>query len=77
MEKQFIGRVEVKTTKFGELIKISFNGKDRKLLDESQNKGGYNNLLLKKGQKGNYYLEIDTWQPNQDQWQERADDLPF
>lgn len=65
-EKQFIGRVETKQTQYGELIKISFNGQDRELLESTANNAGYNNLLLKKSQtKNTYYLEIDTWKPGE------------
>lgn len=81
MDKQFIGRVEAKQTKFGELIKISFGTKDRQLLQDTQ-KNGWNNLALKKGKAGNYYLEIDTYEPKEpkepkEKQETPADDLPF
>jgi hypothetical protein len=58
-DKKFIGNVKVVNTKFGELIKIGIPEKDF----VQHIKNGWVNMVLKKGQKGNYYLEIDDFQP--------------
>jgi hypothetical protein len=57
-EKQFVGKVTARDTQYGEMISISFGENDRKLLEETKNDKGWNNLTLKKSQKGGYYLEV-------------------
>lgn len=82
-DKKFIGRVEVKTTQYGELIKIGIPEKEYVL----HIKNGWVNMLLKKSKEGKYYLEIDDWTPTKKDFQpttpepvdeiDTTGDLPF
>jgi hypothetical protein len=62
-DKKFIGIVKVINTKFGELIKIGIPEKDF----VQHIKNGWVNMVLKKSQKGGYYLEIDDFEPKEKQ----------
>ena len=75
-DKQFIGKVTEKTfNNGGSIIKLSLSDKDKELLKTP----GYTNIAIKKSQKGNWYAEIDQFQPQgQAQRNDDADnDLGF
>jgi len=57
-DKKFIGKVTARQTQYGEMISISFGDRDRKDLEATKSASGWNNLTLKKGKAGNYYLEV-------------------
>ncbi len=61
MEKKFIGRIQQIQTKYGEMIKIGIPEKDF----VQHIKNGWVNMVLKKSQKGGYYLEIDDFEPKE------------
>jgi hypothetical protein len=81
-DKIFIGKVEKKETKFGEMIKISLGAADIQKLSENLNEKGWINLVMKNGKNGNSYIEVDTWKPTVAKAPEPAgfdgqDELPF
>lgn len=81
-DKIFIGKVEKKETKFGEMIKISLGAADIKKLSENLNEKGWINLVMKNGKNGNSYIEVDNWKPTAPKSPEPIgfdgqDDLPF
>lgn len=83
-DKIFIGKVEKKETKFGEMIKISLGAADIKKLSENLNEKGWINLVMKNGKNGNSYIEVDNWKPTAQAPKspepigfDGQDDLPF
>lgn len=75
-EKIYCGSAKVVTTKFGELIKVSFSKKDIDTMQENL-KNGWINLVIKEKKekvegKPTHYLEVDSWQPTT----EKVDSTP-
>ena len=60
-EKIFIGKVEVKETQWGEIIKIAFSPEDKKKLEQYSNGKGWVNISILNSQKGGKYATIDTY----------------
>ena len=55
-------KIDAKQTQYGEIIKLGIKAdKFIDFLAKYTNDRGYVNLDLKKGQKGNYYLELNTY----------------
>ena len=55
-------KIDAKQTQYGEIIKLGIKAdKSIDFLAKYTNDRGYVNLDLKKGQKGNYYLELNTY----------------
>lgn len=69
-DKVFLGRVKVINTRYGEMVKVSFGPKDLEMLKQHQNEQGWSNWVLKEGQSGNKYLELDEWKGARETWQE-------
>lgn len=71
MNKIFVGNIKVRemTGKNGpwETTRISFKLDDLNLMGQHVNSAGFINLNLNRSKKGSEYLEIDQWQPNQEQ----------
>ena len=65
MSKIFVGFVKVKEVQgqngAWEYTQISFKDEDLEKLAQYKNDAGYVNLKLNRSQKGNEYLEIDTY----------------
>jgi len=66
-EKIFIGKVTAKmitgNSEPWEKITIALGPQDIEKIAQHKNEKGWINLLFKKGQSGNYYMEVDTWKP--------------
>lgn len=66
-EKIFIGSVKSETiqgqTGPWEAIRIALGPQDFEKLEQHKNAKGWINLDFKKGQSGNYYMEVNTWVP--------------
>ena len=60
-EKIFIGKVEIKETQWGEIIKIAFNPEDKKKLDQYSNNSGWTNISILSSKNGGKYATIDTY----------------
>ena len=74
-DKVYCGNGKMIKTQYGDMMKISLHPEDiEKIVErskETKDRGGWVNLALKErrepSEKGNtHYLEIDTWEPNQD-----------
>lgn len=61
-EKIFIGKVQVKDTKYGQIIKVGFSEKDLETLAEHKNERGWVNISILTSQYGDKYAIIDTYQ---------------
>jgi len=78
--KVFIGQVKKVQTKYGEMTKIAFGTKDVSTIQKHANDKGWSNWNLKESKSGTFYLELDTWQPkenNQSNDKKEENDLPF
>jgi len=60
-DKIFIGKVEVKETQWGEIIKIAFNPEDKKKLEQYSNNSGWTNISILNSKKGGKYAVVDTY----------------
>ena len=60
-EKIYIGKVEIKETQWGEIIKIAFGPEDKKKLEQHSNGKGWVNISILDSQKGGKYATIDTY----------------
>jgi hypothetical protein len=60
-EKIFIGKVEIKETQWGEIIKIAFNPEDKKKLEQYSNNSGWTNISILSSKSGGKYATIDTY----------------
>jgi hypothetical protein len=85
-DKIFLGQTKVVTTKFGQIIKISFGPDDFKKIEDSKNTAGWLNLEMLTGRNGLPYLQIDNFKPTAQGGAPKAapvnqeapsDDLPF
>lgn len=56
--RKYVAKTEVKTTKYGEIIKVSLGPKDFQLLQEERNAKGWVMFDLKRTKDGGYYGEI-------------------
>lgn len=80
-------KIDAKQTQYGEIIKLGIKADEFiDFLAKYTNDRGYVNLDLKKGQKGNYYLELNTYKSesvsNQTEDEEvvqfgKFDEIPF
>jgi len=73
-EKIYVGRVETKENKFGDLeTKIGLTAENLQVLTENLSERGWVNLTLKTTKEGKPYLQVDNWKPAG----APADNLPF
>ena len=78
-DKIFCGSGRIINTKFGELTKMSFSKTDLETLQSNLNEKGWVTVAVKEkrnkvGGKPTHYVEVDTWQPSE---QQDSNDLPF
>lgn len=57
-DKIYVGRIEAKEGKFGELISVAFGPQDFEKLEAAKNERGWVNLNWKKSKEGGYYMEV-------------------
>ena len=74
-EKIFIGRVEVKETEYGEIIKLAFNPEDKKKLEQYSNNSGWTNISIMTSRNGGRYATIDTYSLNASQVKPKVEPL--
>ena len=59
MEKKvYVGRVEVKEGKYGELISVALGPQGFEKLEAAKNERGWVNLNWKQSKEGGYYMEV-------------------
>tara|TARA_R110000868_G_scaffold315459_1_gene576334 strand:- start:736 stop:972 length:237 start_codon:yes stop_codon:yes gene_type:complete len=77
MEKRkYVGRLDVKETKYGEIIKVSLGPLDFQLLQDERNEKGWVMFDLKRSKEGGYYGEIATqFKPQTEAANTATDDL--
>ena len=63
-DKEFVGYVSTKHTKFGDFTRVSFNESDLEKLKSFLNEKGWVNVDIKESKSGKTYLQIDTWRPD-------------
>ena len=67
-DKELYGNVKTIQTQYGTMFKIGLNLTElQKLTAIAQQEGEWVNLVVKQGRSGNWYIERDTWKPNQGQ----------
>ena len=69
-EKIFIGKIQVKDTQYGEIIKVGFSEKDLETLAEHKNERGWVNISILNSKNGGKYGIIDTYQQDKPQAQQ-------
>jgi predicted dithiol-disulfide oxidoreductase (DUF899 family) len=57
-DKIYVGRVETKEGKYGELISVSLGPQDFEKLEAAKNQRGWVNLNWKQSKDGGYYMEV-------------------
>ena len=87
MEKKFIDGlyVDVKTTQYGDIIKLSFNyERFNAFMKQNMNEKGYINVDILETKKGKKYAVLNEFKPQQSATQStvidnepEGDDLPF
>jgi hypothetical protein len=60
-DKIFIGKVEVKETQFGEIIKIGFSPEDREKMKQYANSMGWINISILNRKQGGKYAVVDVY----------------
>lgn len=74
--RKYVAKTEVKTTKYGEIIKVSLGPKDFQLLQAERNEKGWVMFDLKRTKEGGYYGEIaPKFTPNAQAANATSDDL--
>jgi len=87
MDKIYVGNGKEVETKFGPMLKLSFNKDDLKKLQDNLNEKGYVNLNVNKRKEesefgSTHYMVVDNWKPEKkpetkDESGITEDDLPF
>lgn len=72
----FVGKTNVVTTKFGEIIKVSFGPKDFETMQNNRNEAGWVNLEIKGKRDGGRYLQIQEKYTPKTAVND-GDDMPF
>jgi hypothetical protein len=57
-DKVYVGRVETKEGKYGELVSVSLGPQDFEKLEAAKNERGWVNLNWKQAKDGGYYMEV-------------------
>jgi hypothetical protein len=74
-DRKYVGRVETKTTQYGDIIKLSLGPNDIAMINDSKSPKGWVTIDIKPSSKGGLYGEIGMFQKavaSQD-----SDDMPF
>jgi hypothetical protein len=78
-DKQFVGKTNVVTTKYGKIVKVAFGPQDFEVLTNAKNDKGWVNLEMKDKRDGGVYFQIQgeyTGKPKA-QAVNDSDDMPF
>jgi len=78
-DKVFVGKTNVVTTKFGEIVKVAFGPQDFEVLMNAKNDKGWVNLEMKDKRDGGKYFQLQgeyTGKPKAAAVND-TDDMPF
>ena len=78
-DKVFVGKTNVVTTKFGEIVKVAFGPQDFEVLMNAKNEKGWVNLEMKDKRDGGKYFQLQgeyTGKPKAAAVND-TDDIPF
>jgi hypothetical protein len=78
-DKVFVGKTNVVTTKFGEIVKVAFGPQDFEVLMNAKNEKGWVNLEMKDKRDGGKYFQLQgeyTAKPKATAVND-TDDMPF
>jgi hypothetical protein len=78
-DKVFVGKTNVVTTKFGEIVKVAFGPQDFEVLMNAKNEKGWVNLEMKDKRDGGKYFQLQgefTGKPKAAAVND-TDDMPF
>ena len=81
-DKVFVGKTNVVTTKFGEIVKVAFGPQDFEILLKAKNEKGWVNLEMKDKRDGGKYFQLQgeftgSAAPRVAAAVNESDDLPF
>lgn len=75
--RQFLGKIKVVETKYGNIVKIAFGPQDFEVLANSRNDKGWVNLEMKDKRDGGKYLQIQGEAKAAPQPVNSKEDFPF
>lgn len=77
-DKQFVGKTNVVTTKYGKIVKVAFGPQDFEVLMNAKNEKGWVNLEMKDKRDGGVYFQIQSaYTPKAAAPVNDGDDMPF
>lgn len=79
-DKVFVGKTNVVTTKFGEIVKVALGPQDFEVLMNNKNDKGWVNLEIKDKRDGGKYIQLQgvlTGKPKVSAVNDGDGDLPF
>ena len=78
-DKVFVGKTNVVTTKYGEIVKVAFGPQDFEILMNAKNEKGWVNLEMKDKRDGGKYFQLQGEMASKPKPQavNDVDDLPF
>ena len=75
--RQFVGKIKVIETKYGNIVKIALGPNDLEILASNRNDKGWVNLEMKDKRDGGKYLQIQGEQLAPKQAVNTKEDYPF
>ena len=78
-DKVFVGKTNVVTTKYGEIVKVAFGPQDFEILMNAKNDKGWVNLEMKDKRDGGKYFQLqgEMKQQSRPAPVNDGDDMPF
>lgn len=77
-DKVFVGKTNVITTKYGEIVKVSLGPQDFEKLNNSKNEKGWVNLEIKGKRDGGKYIQVQgEYTGGKSSAVNDSDDMPF
>ena len=77
-DKVFVGKTNVVTTKYGEIVKVALGPQDFEVLSNAKNDKGWVNLEIKDKRDGGKYIQLQgEMKPRATAVNDSDTDLPF
>lgn len=76
-DKVFVGKTNVVTTKYGEIVKVALGPQDFEVLLNAKNDKGWVNLEMKDKRDGGKYLQLQGEMKPRAAAVNDTDDMPF
>ena len=78
-DKVFVGKTNVVTTKYGQIVKVALGPQDFEVLQNAKNEKGWVNLEIKDKRDGGKYLQVqgEMKQQSRPVPVNDGDDMPF